>query len=79
MFIISVCSLFNIHSFPILVYISHKGNADESFLSILNQILDILRENSISSIFIGSDADRSYKKYFIEKFTGISKFISKNE
>lgn len=76
MFIISVCPLSNIHSFPIFVYLSHKGNADENFLSILNQILDILRENSISPIFIGSDADRSYKKYFIESFTGISKFIS---
>ena len=79
MFIICVFPFYNIYSFPIFVYLSHKGNASENFSSILNQILDILRENSISSMFIGSDADRSYKKYFIESFTRISKFISNSK
>ena len=78
-FIVNVCPISQIHSFPVFIYVSNTGSADKKFINLITyDIIEALKNEMIYVDYIGSDGDKNYRSKFKESFESISKFICHN-
>ena len=79
MFVFLLCPHNKIHGFPIHVYTSKSGSADNNIDKKITQIIEVLKDLDIFIKVVSTDSDTHYRKFFNEQFDWILKYFINNK